>query len=148
MTTQWKRFLWIAGGLLGAFALFYGGVLLGAYYEQQRFELAKIGSVAIADEYLKNGDPERALSALHFAKAYENERLRGDTDGLLANAYLADGEPCLALAYAESHLRYMERNKLTPLAGYGKSQQLRERTSVACKDARDALHASAVDGKQ
>ena len=73
---------------------------------------------------------------MHFAKVYES--LRGDTDGMLAKAYLANGEPCLALAFAESHLRYMEWNKLTPLSSYGKSQELRERASIKCNDVRDA----------
>jgi hypothetical protein len=146
VTAQWKRSLWITGAILGALALFYGGVRLGVYAEQQRFELAKSFSVVKADEYLANDKPEQALSALHFAKAYES--LRGDTDGLLAKAYLADGEPCLALAIAESHLRYMDRNKLTPLAGYAKSQELRERASVACNDTREAQRSHATDGKQ
>jgi hypothetical protein len=146
VTARWRRALWITGGILGASAGFVGGTLFGTHVEQQRFEVSKLVSVAIADDYLANGQPDKALPALHFAKAYES--LRGDTDGLLAKAYLATGEPCLALAFAESHLRYMERNKLTPLSMYGKSKELREAASTKCNEARGENSFSSPDGKR
>jgi hypothetical protein len=45
--------------------------------------------------YLDKAQPDMAIPALFFAKAYELRH--GDTDGMLATAYLANGEPCLAL---------------------------------------------------
>jgi hypothetical protein len=126
-----------------AAAAFVAGVMSGEHFERQQFELAKLFSVAKADEYLASGKPDKAISVLHFAKAYET--LYGDTDGMLARAYLANDEPCLAQAFADSHLRYMEKNKLMALSGYDVSRDLGGRAYAKCKEreAERAIHSDA-----
>ncbi len=109
---------------------FIAGVKVGEYFEHQKFELAKAFSVVQADEYLAAGNFEKAISILHFGKAYD--RIRGGSDAMLAKAYLGNGEPCLAQAFSDSHLRYVERNKLTSLSSYVSTQDLYVRASQAC----------------
>jgi len=130
MTRPARRILLGVGLVVGAGAMFAAGVSIGLKYERDRFEVAKLFSVEKADDYLTDGKPAKALAALHFAKAYES--LRGDTDALLAKAYLADAEPCLAQAFAESHLRYMERNKLTTFSSYESTRNLYQRAAAQC----------------
>jgi len=128
-----RRDGYIAWTLIAVLALciaFIGGEKIGEYFEHQKFELAKEFSVIRADQYLEAGNFEKAISTLHFTKAYE--RLRGESDAMLARAYLGNSEPCLAQAFADSHLRYMERNKLTPLSSYASSGELYARASQAC----------------
>src|SRR5450755_1941481 len=89
------------------------GVRVGERIERARFEVAKGIATLQAQEYLDAGDVDKAISALHFAKAYELKSLNGSTDGLLGNAYMAKGQPCLAESFFESNLNYIERNGLT-----------------------------------
>jgi len=140
-----RRDVWITGAVVLGCALFIGGVLLGKHLERQNFELMKAFISTKATDYLANGQPGKALSASHLAKAYET--LPGDTDGLLARAYLANDEPCLAMAFAESHLRYVEKYKLATLPGYAKARELSEQASTKCMDFRGSGAASATAPK-
>jgi hypothetical protein len=121
------------------------GVKVGEYFEHQKFELAKALSVVQADEYMAAGNFEAAIPVLHFTKAYDSRR--GSSDVLLAKAYVGNGEPCLAQAFADSHLRYMERNNLTPLSSYASTQALYERASQECAKVMRAFASSASTAK-
>jgi hypothetical protein len=120
---------WMVLALVGTFA---AGEKFGEHFAHQQFELFKEFSVVQADEYLAAKNYEKAIPILHFSKAFD--RIRGSSDAMLAEAYLGNGEPCLAQAFADSHLRYMERNKLTSFSSYASTQDLYDRASWACAD--------------
>jgi hypothetical protein len=145
VTIRLKQLALPLGACLGVAAIFLGGVKLGERFSRNQFEVAKLFSTTQADEYLAAGKPAKAVQLLHFAKAFEE--ITGSTDALLGKAYLADGEPCLAQAFAESHLRYMERNKLTSFSSYGTTIDFDERASVACSKFQSANRSTVTDAK-
>ena len=138
-----RRYLtWSSIAVLVVIGSFVAGVKFGEHFEHQRFELMKDLSVVQADESLSKGDFGRAIAVLHFTKSFE--RIRGGSDAMLAKAYLGNDEPCLAQAFADSHLRYMERNTLTSLSSYASTLDLYERASKQCAGVSRTSAASAA----
>lgn len=122
MKIEVKRVLrWNVVTLSIGIIAFVAGMLYGRHVESNRFEVAVGFATIRAQEHLDAGNVERAMSELYFAKA--NERMLGSTDGLLGKAYMVDRKFCLASAFLESYLKYVDRNNLGELqsvdrAGY------------------------------
>ncbi len=83
-----------------------------------------------ADEYLQQGDFDKAILMLHFAKATKN--IPGDQDVSLGKGYLAKGEVCIAKEYFVSGLSFMQKNKLTELPMYPSTIKLYEQAAQDC----------------
>jgi hypothetical protein len=126
---------WLISIISIGILLFVVGVMLGARMERNRFEVAKAFATTAAEEYLAAGNVDRALSTLYFAKAYDP--IEGGIDGLLGRAYQAKGNPCMAEAFYESNVNYMERNGLTELLpSYRQTKELLTESTKTCLAAR------------
>jgi hypothetical protein len=135
MTRRCTIAIYAAGVIALAGVTFGIGFAVGLHTQEQRdtldFEFRKSVAVVVAGDYLSKGQPDKALPLLFFAKAFEPRR--GFTDQTIAEAYLADHEPCLALAFSDSDLRYREQHGLQSLPSHPRSLTLHERALQECK---------------
>jgi len=116
--------------------MFAVGLAVGRKYERDRFEVLKAFAPVQVDEFLVKGE---------FDKSFEPRV--GWTDASLGKAYLAKGQSCLADAFLESGLEWMNREmtpqQLQQLRMFASAQEASTRARTECVAARQAAVALA-----
>ena len=140
-----RTLTWAGVAVAVAAAMFAVGLAVGRKYERDRFEVLKAFAPVQVDEFLVKGEFDKAIALLHFEKSFEPRV--GWTDASLGKAYLAKGQSCLADAFLESGLEWMNREmtpqQLQQLRMFASAQEASTRARTECVAARQAAVALA-----
>ena len=121
------------GVTLGA-AILVVGLVGGSWFSREYSQYLANSAPLAAEGFLVTGQPDKALKQLFIAKLHEARD--GMTDVMIGRAYAAQQKHCLAQAYLESGIKFMERERLTGSASFGAANTLLSEQSAACSKQR------------